>query len=189
MISDVSIAFPCVYSCKFGFRCPAMVLCYDIFHFSTLLSHAYAMLHRLQRTHFDVILVKKRRVNLEDYCVIHHVSNVAHYQFRQSTAAIKPADFISMICSLIRMPPSKYLPLFVQNRSSSYLRHFMGWFSSSKPEKPTVASRRERTKCWESRDAYFACLDGIGIVKAGEEGKACAVQAAQYEENCAKSWV
>jgi len=64
----------------------------------------------------------------------------------------------------------------------------MGWFSSSK-EKPTVASRQERTKCWESRDAYFTCLDGAGVVKAGEEGKACSVQATQYEENCAKSWV
>jgi len=59
----------------------------------------------------------------------------------------------------------------------------------SKPENPTLASRRERTKCWESRDAYFACLDGVGVVKAGEEGEACSALATQYEENCAKSWI
>ncbi|KIM85098.1 hypothetical protein PILCRDRAFT_67011 [Piloderma croceum F 1598] len=65
----------------------------------------------------------------------------------------------------------------------------MGWFSSSKPEHPAAASRQGRTKCWESRDAYFACLDSIGVVKAGEEGKACSTQAVQYKENCAKSWI
>jgi len=65
----------------------------------------------------------------------------------------------------------------------------MGWFSSSKPEQATVVSRQERTKCWESRDAYFACLDGVGVVKAGEEGKACSAQAVQYEDNCAQSWI
>jgi len=65
----------------------------------------------------------------------------------------------------------------------------MGWFSSLKPEQPAVVSRQERTKCWESRDAYFACLDGVGVVKAGEEGKACSAQAVQYEDNCAKSWI
>lgn len=66
---------------------------------------------------------------------------------------------------------------------------FMGWFSTSAPEQPAPVSRQSRTKCWESRDAYFACLDGAGVVKAGEEGKACVAQVAQYEENCAKSWV
>lgn len=65
----------------------------------------------------------------------------------------------------------------------------MGWFSSSKPEEAAAVSRQSRTKCWESRDAYFACLDGAGVVKAGEEGGACAAQAGQYEQNCAKSWV
>ena len=65
----------------------------------------------------------------------------------------------------------------------------MGWFSSSQSERPAASSRQERIKCWESRDSYFACLDGVGIVNAGEEGKTCNTQAIQYEENCAKSWV
>jgi cytochrome c oxidase assembly factor 6 len=69
------------------------------------------------------------------------------------------------------------------------LQYFMGWFSRPKPEQHAVASRQERSKCWESRDAYFACLDGVGVVRAGEEGKACSTQAVQYDENCAKSWV
>lgn len=67
--------------------------------------------------------------------------------------------------------------------------YYMGWFSSSKPEQPNAASRQDRQKCWETRDAYFSCLDGVGVVKAGEEGSACSKQEAQYEENCAKSWV
>lgn len=66
---------------------------------------------------------------------------------------------------------------------------FMLWFSSSKPEPPTAASREDRQKCWESRDAYFACLDAAGVVKAGEENNACSTQATHYEQNCAKSWV
>lgn len=64
----------------------------------------------------------------------------------------------------------------------------MGWFSSA-PEQPTAASRQDRQKCWESRDAYFTCLDSVGVVKAGDEGASCSAQAAQYERNCAKSWV
>ncbi|KAI0806026.1 cytochrome oxidase c subunit VIb-domain-containing protein [Irpex lacteus] len=65
----------------------------------------------------------------------------------------------------------------------------MGWFSSSKTETPDPVSRQDRQKCWDSRDAYFACLDGAGVVKAGDEGSACAGPKAQYEKNCAKSWV
>jgi cytochrome c oxidase assembly factor 6 len=65
----------------------------------------------------------------------------------------------------------------------------MGWFSSSKPEPATAISREKRQECWESRDAYFACLDKAGVLKAGEEGKACTTQNAAYEKNCARSWV
>ncbi|KAH9930070.1 uncharacterized protein B0H18DRAFT_995094, partial [Fomitopsis serialis] len=65
----------------------------------------------------------------------------------------------------------------------------MGWFSSSKaPEKPDPASRNDRQKCWDSRDAYFACLDGAKVVKPGDEGSACDGPKAAYERNCAKSW-
>ena len=68
----------------------------------------------------------------------------------------------------------------------------MGWFSteSSLPEEPSLPTRQIRQKCWEARDAYFACLDRVGVVKAGEEGThACSKDKKQYETNCAKSWV
>lgn len=66
----------------------------------------------------------------------------------------------------------------------------MGLFGSSKTaEKPDPVSRTNRQKCWDSRDIYFTCLDGAGIVKPGDEGIACATSKASYEQNCAKSWV
>lgn len=66
----------------------------------------------------------------------------------------------------------------------------MGWlWGSSKQEEPTVSTRQDRKQCWETRDTYFECLDRVGVVKAGEEGKACSVELGRYEENCAKSWV
>jgi cytochrome c oxidase assembly factor 6 len=60
---------------------------------------------------------------------------------------------------------------------------------TAKSEEVTAPSRQDRQKCWETRDAYFACLDSAGVVKAGEEGKVCDVQKTSYEQNCAKSWV
>jgi hypothetical protein len=65
----------------------------------------------------------------------------------------------------------------------------MGWFRSSKAEKPDATSREDRSKCWEARDAYFACLDEAEVVVAGTEGSKCASQRKLYEQNCAKSWV
>jgi len=68
----------------------------------------------------------------------------------------------------------------------------MGWFSaeSSLPEESSLSNREKRRKCWETRDAYFACLDRVGVVKAGEEGvHACSKDKKQYETNCAKSWI
>lgn len=71
-----------------------------------------------------------------------------------------------------------------------FLHIYMGWFAgSTKPEEPGALSRKERQKCWETRDVYFACLDREGVVTPGEEGKACAPENRQYEENCARSWV
>ncbi|KAI0692473.1 cytochrome oxidase c subunit VIb-domain-containing protein [Cerioporus squamosus] len=64
----------------------------------------------------------------------------------------------------------------------------MGWFGG-KPETPDPTSRADRQKCWESRDAYFACLDGANVVKPGDEGTACADVRKTYEKNCAKSWI
>jgi hypothetical protein len=53
----------------------------------------------------------------------------------------------------------------------------------------TSVTRKDRTKCWESRDAYFACLDAQGILYAGKEKGVCTSENARYHENCAKSWV
>ncbi|KAI0246293.1 cytochrome oxidase c subunit VIb-domain-containing protein, partial [Lactifluus subvellereus] len=65
----------------------------------------------------------------------------------------------------------------------------MGWFGSNKTEKPNPISREDRSKCWEARDAYFACLDAADVVVAGTEGSKCAAQRKSYEQNCAKSWI
>ena len=66
----------------------------------------------------------------------------------------------------------------------------MGWFtSSSTQEEPSLPDRAKRRKCWETRDAYFACLDRAGVVKPGEEKNACSEDNKRYEANCAKSWV
>ncbi|KAI0050518.1 hypothetical protein FA95DRAFT_1487183 [Auriscalpium vulgare] len=64
----------------------------------------------------------------------------------------------------------------------------MGWFGNRK-EPPAAASRQDRTRCWEARDAYFACLDASGVVVAGSEGSRCAGQNKAYQENCARSWI
>jgi cytochrome c oxidase assembly factor 6 len=65
----------------------------------------------------------------------------------------------------------------------------MGWFGSSKAEKPNAISREDRSRCWEARDAYFSCLDAAEVVVPGTEGSKCAPQRNTYEQNCAKSWV
>ncbi|KZT02540.1 uncharacterized protein LAESUDRAFT_661530 [Laetiporus sulphureus 93-53] len=65
----------------------------------------------------------------------------------------------------------------------------MGWFGSSKQEKPDPVSRTSRKKCWESRDAYFACLDRASVLTPGDEGEACIEAKTTYEQDCAKSWI
>ncbi|KAJ7651277.1 cytochrome oxidase c subunit VIb-domain-containing protein, partial [Roridomyces roridus] len=62
-------------------------------------------------------------------------------------------------------------------------------FSNSRVETPTLPTRQERQKCWEARDAYFACLDGVGVVMAGTEGKACSAGNLVYHKTCAQSWI
>ncbi|KAF9066334.1 cytochrome oxidase c subunit VIb-domain-containing protein [Rhodocollybia butyracea] len=64
------------------------------------------------------------------------------------------------------------------------------WPFSSKKEE-TAPTREDRQRCWEARDQYFACLDGIAVVKPGDENKsgACAPESKTYEQNCAKSWI
>ena len=63
------------------------------------------------------------------------------------------------------------------------------WLGGKAPETTDVALRQDRQRCWDSRDAYFACLDARGVVKPGDEGTACAAEKKPYEKNCAKSWV
>ena len=65
----------------------------------------------------------------------------------------------------------------------------MGWFGTKSSETPDATSRKDRQKCWESRDVYFGCLDAAKVVKPGDEGTACADTKGAYEQNCAKSWV
>ncbi|KAJ6615892.1 cytochrome oxidase c subunit VIb-domain-containing protein [Mycena sp. CBHHK59/15] len=67
----------------------------------------------------------------------------------------------------------------------------MGWLwkTEAEQEDPAPPNRQERQKCWESRDAYFACLDGVGVVKAGTEGKACSAENRAYQNTCAQSWI
>ncbi|KAJ6578068.1 cytochrome oxidase c subunit VIb-domain-containing protein [Mycena capillaripes] len=69
----------------------------------------------------------------------------------------------------------------------------MGWWpfgSSESSADPSPPTRQERQKCWESRDAYFACLDGVGVVKPGTEGNgACSAENRVYEKTCAQSWI
>ncbi|KAG7090633.1 hypothetical protein E1B28_009735 [Marasmius oreades] len=65
------------------------------------------------------------------------------------------------------------------------------WPFSSKTEEPKAPSRDDRQKCWEARDAYFSCLDTVGVVKAGEERSkgACTSENETYQKNCAQSWI
>ncbi|KAE8448707.1 hypothetical protein EG329_008922 [Mollisiaceae sp. DMI_Dod_QoI] len=79
----------------------------------------------------------------------------------------------------------------------------MGFFSTSpaSPPAPKISSdgapiapdRSERAKCWEARDAYFACLDKNNIVDSITEkdkaAKACGAEGRGFEGNCASSWV
>lgn len=80
----------------------------------------------------------------------------------------------------------------------------MGFFSSS-PASPeakradevrtgaVAPDRTERARCWEARDAYFACLDKANVIDPVKEDKAvrsaCSRENTNFEQNCATSWV
>lgn len=53
--------------------------------------------------------------------------------------------------------------------------------------------RTERRRCWEARDAYFACLDRNSILDALKDekatAKACGSESVGFENNCAREWV
>lgn len=94
----------------------------------------------------------------------------------------------------------------------------MGWFSSS--SQPATAStststpaitssvtapastadgayeapdRTKRARCWDSRDAYFACLDRNNILDAlkqsDDAAAKCGTEAIGFERDCVASWV
>lgn len=50
-------------------------------------------------------------------------------------------------------------------------------------------TRTERKRCWEARDAYYSCLDSLGVVNPGEENGHCAKEVQAFGKACATSWV
>ncbi|KAH8757201.1 oxidoreductase-like protein [Diaporthe sp. PMI_573] len=73
------------------------------------------------------------------------------------------------------------------------------WKSSTDKRADEVRSgavaptRTERRRCWESRDAYFECLDRNNILDAVKDEKAaakqCGGESAVFEKDCATEWV
>lgn len=75
--------------------------------------------------------------------------------------------------------------------------------SSQTPAKPeakkaqdggfVAPDRNKREICYESRDIFFECLDKNDILDAIKEDdksrKVCPQEVADYERDCAKSWV
>jgi cytochrome c oxidase assembly factor 6 len=53
--------------------------------------------------------------------------------------------------------------------------------------------RNKRELCYESRDAFFRCLDKNDILDANKEDeksrKVCPEEVTAYERDCARSWV
>ena len=53
--------------------------------------------------------------------------------------------------------------------------------------------RGARERCYESRDIFFECLDANDILDANkndaESRQKCPTEVADYERDCAKSWV
>lgn len=58
---------------------------------------------------------------------------------------------------------------------------------------PIAPDRTQRSRCWEARDIYYACLDKHDILDSIKEkdkaAKLCAVETRNFEANCASSWV
>lgn len=69
----------------------------------------------------------------------------------------------------------------------------MGLFSSNTEQ--VAPNRSKREHCWDSRDLFFECLDKKNIIDALDDKnqkvikESCSKENAQYEANCAKSWV
>ncbi|KAJ5692981.1 Cytochrome c oxidase assembly factor 6 [Penicillium macrosclerotiorum] len=76
----------------------------------------------------------------------------------------------------------------------------MGWlpWSSGDSSKASdggriAPDRTSRARCWEGRDAFFACLDRNDILDGIKDDKAarqkCAKEVAEFEAACSKTWV
>ncbi|KAG6069056.1 hypothetical protein E4U32_005144 [Claviceps aff. humidiphila group G2b] len=56
-----------------------------------------------------------------------------------------------------------------------------------------IPTRQERSVCWASRDAYYACLDANNIVDANKDPSAtkrtCPRETDAFERDCAAAWV
>ncbi|AAS52371.1 AEL313Cp [Eremothecium gossypii ATCC 10895] len=73
----------------------------------------------------------------------------------------------------------------------------MGWFNSSKAaeDQTRAPDKASRQRCWESRDAYFECLDSINVVNAldptatPQVRRNCGKQEDSFHQNCVTSWI
>lgn len=76
----------------------------------------------------------------------------------------------------------------------------MGWlpWSSGDSNKASdggriAPDRSSRARCWEGRDAFFACLDRNDILDAIKDDKEarrkCAKEVAEFEAACSQTWV
>ncbi|GMM34777.1 Coa6 protein [Saccharomycopsis crataegensis] len=71
----------------------------------------------------------------------------------------------------------------------------MAWFGSSSEDNAKAPTRSTRKQCWDSRDKFFVCLDGLKIDNALDDSKQqeikkhCAAQEKLFERDCAHSWV
>jgi cytochrome c oxidase assembly factor 6 len=76
----------------------------------------------------------------------------------------------------------------------------MGWlpWSSGDSNKASdggriAPDRTSRARCWEGRDAFFACLDRNdildGIKDDKEARRKCAKEVAEFEAACSATWV
>src|ERR1700761_8688103 len=78
------------------------------------------------------------------------------------------------------------------------------WGSSGDPQKTPASNatqdggyeapgRLSRAKCWDSRDAFYQCLDRNNILDAIKDkdaaDRACGNESENFEQNCASSWV
>lgn len=65
----------------------------------------------------------------------------------------------------------------------------------SDSKKELKNTRSQRRLCWDARDKYFECLNGINVINALSEKnqplikKSCQQQEDEFEKNCVDSWI